>query len=268
LRFAIFFWISILIFATDYKRNTFATAKSLFGLPRYYLAKLVDFPFSISQDVSKYLVMNSTLMQENAALKELSRLQSIQLQKFHYLELENIRLKNLVNFSENQKDSYRLANIINVELDRFKHQIMLDRGIEQGVFVGQPLISESGIVGSIVAVEKNYSTAILITDVSYAIPVVNLRSGLRAIAIGSGDIKTIDLQHISHTADIEERDVFVTSGIGGKYPPGYIVGTVNAIKRATNYPFATVSLQVTNNINKCKEALLIYPNNNTDKNQS
>ena len=260
LHFAVFFLVSAVMFNIDYRRNAFSQVKEYFSLPRYYLMQVIDLPFSVGINLSKYLVMNSTLLQENSKLKQLTVFQAIQLQKLDYLQLENANLKKLLHFTENQQEAYGLANIINVELDRFKHQVILDRGLSQGVFVGQPLVTDAGIVGSIIEVEQNYSTAILITDVSHAIPVVNLRNGLRAIAVGNGQVTTIDLQHISHTADIQSGDVFVTSGIGGKYPPGYLVGVVKNIKKQTNYPFATVSLQVNSDLDKCKQALLIYPN--------
>lgn len=222
----------------------------------------VNLPFELFRDLAKYLVSHKNLVQENIYLKQLSKIQAANLQILRTLELENVRLKNLLQFSESQKNVFSLANIIDVNLDPFKQQIILNKGVDHGVYIGQPIINAEGVLGSIISVEPTTSVAILITDINDAIPVLNLRNGFRAIAIGSGNIQELTLQHVPNTADIKEQDVFVTSGIGGKYPAGYTVGMVNKVKKEINFPFASISLNVAAKMDSCQEVLLIYVNKN------
>jgi len=226
------------------------------------MMQTVNLPFELFRDVAKYIVSHKNLVQENVYLKQLSRLQSVHLQTLRTLELENARLKGLLQFTESQKNVFSLANIIEVDPDPFKHQVILNRGVQHGVYIGQPIVNADGVLGSIISVEHKTSVAILITDLSYAIPVLNLRNGLRAIALGTGNMKELTLQHVPNTADIQEQDVFVTSGIGGKYPTGYLVGTVNKVKKEVNFPFASISLNVSAKLDSCREVLLIYVNRN------
>lgn len=226
------------------------------------MMQTVNLPFELFRDMAKYLVLHKNLVQDNAYLRQLSKIQASNLQILRMLELENIRLKSLLQFSESQKNVFSLANIIDVDPDPFKHQIILNRGLQHGVYVGQPIVNADGVLGSVISVEQKTSVAILITDISYAIPVLNLRNGFRAIAIGSGDMKELTLQHVPNTADIKEQDIFVTSGIGGKYPAGYIVGKVDKVKKEVHFPFASISLSVAAKMDSCQEVLLIYVNKN------
>ena len=226
------------------------------------MMQTVNLPFELFRDVAKYIVSHKNLVQENVYLKQLSRLQSVHLQTLRTLELENARLKGLLQFTESQKNVFSLANIIEVDPDPFKHQVILNRGLQHGVYIGQPIVNADGVLGSIISVEHKTSVAILITDLSYAIPVLNLRNGLRAIALGTGNMKELTLQHVPNTADIQEQDVFVTSGIGGKYPTGYLVGTVSKVKKEVNFPFASISLNVSAKLDSCREVLLTYVNRN------
>lgn len=246
----------------DYRYQTFAIVKRFFVVPRYYLVYTVGLPFALYRDITKHLVSHKNLVQENVYLKQLSKIQAVNLQKLSILELENNRLKNLLQFSGSQKNTFSLAKIIDVDTNPFRHQLVLNMGLQNGVYVGQPIINDDGVLGSIISVEKDTSVAILITDISYAIPVLNLRNGLRAIALGSGDMKELTLQHVPNTADIKENDIFVTSGLGGKYPNGYVVGSVSKVKKEVNFPFASISLRVAAKLDSCQEVLLMYVDNN------
>lgn len=219
---------------------------------------LVSFPGDLFRNVSKYLVLHSNLLQENIYLKQLNNIYLTKLQVLQSLELENARLSNLLQFSQQQKYILSLAKVIDLIPDQFKHQIVLNKGLQHGVHVGQPILNASGILGSIIAVEEATSIAVLITDINYAIPVVNLRNNFRAIALGTGVYGKLILQHIPHTADIKEQDVFVTSGIGGKYPSGYRVGVVKQVQHLANLSFATIVLELEQQLNNYQEVLLMY----------
>lgn len=265
----LFFWIvAICSYCIDYKYNAFARLRSLFSTPRYYFMEMVSLPFEGSKSVARYLISYKTLVEENNYLKQQLKIKTAVLQSFNWLELENVRLKNFLKFSKSQSHSLSLANIVQVNLDPFKHQITINKGSKEGVYIGQPIINAEGVLGSIISVDKYSSIGILLSDTSYAIPVLNLRNGLRAIALGTGDWNNLTLQHIPKTADIKEGDIFVTSGLGGKYPPGYVVGKVANVNKEVNLPFASILVTISANLNNYTEVLLVYSNtNNLEKNQ-
>lgn len=250
--------IALFCLNIDYRYQFFKVFKKSFVMPRNYVFQVANFPFDLFRNTIKYFVLHNNLLQENIYLKQLNLLQATKLQLLSALEVENIRLKNLLLFSEQQKQMFSLAGVINVDPDPFIHQLILNKGMSHGVYVGQPIVNADGLLGSIVSVDYTTSVAMLLTDLNYAVPVVNLRTGFRTIVLGTGNTRELILQHAPHTADIKEQDIFVTSGIGGKYPYGYKVGIVKTVQHETNLPFATVTLSVETSLDNCHEVLLIY----------
>ena len=115
-------------------------------------------------------------------------------------------------------------------------------------------------MGQIVHVGPFSSTVLLITDPTHSIPVQINRNGLRAIAVGTGQGQTLQLEHLPNNADIEKGDLIVTSGLGSRFPPGYPVGVVTDIKLDPAEPFAKVFVAPSAKLEQSREVLLVWPN--------
>jgi len=100
---------------------------------------------------------------------------------------------------------------------------------------------------------------ILITDVTHAVPVRASRNGTRMIASGAGRIDRLSHAHVPHSADVSSGDLLVTSGLGGKYPEGYPVSKVIAVRKDESRPFAQVLSQPVAQIDKLRYLLLLWP---------
>jgi rod shape-determining protein MreC len=101
-------------------------------------------------------------------------------------------------------------------------------------------MDEIGVVGQVTRVYPWLSEVTLITDKDHAVPIQVLRTGLRAVVFGSGNISNLALRYMPISADIQIDDVLVTSGIDGTYPPGLPVARVIKIERDPAYPFAQI----------------------------
>jgi rod shape-determining protein MreC len=99
---------------------------------------------------------------------------------------------------------------------------------------------ENGVVGQVTRVHPLLSEVTLLTDQDQAIPVQVVRSGLRAVAFGSGPAGTLELRFMAANAEIQNGDKLVTSGIDGTYPPGLPVASVVRIERDAELSFARV----------------------------
>jgi rod shape-determining protein MreC len=130
----------------------------------------------------------------------------------------------------------QLASLVDVDLDPFRHRILLDAGERRGVRVGLAVIDGAGVVGQIIAVTPMHSTAMLVSDPSHAIPVQVVRSGLRSIAYGTGRIDRLVLPNIPLSADVRVGDELITSGLGGTFPAGFPVGRIAALQSGRNPP--------------------------------
>ena len=152
-----------------------------------------------------------------------------------------------------------VAEILSVDSDPYTHQVVINRGTNDGVYEGQPVLDEQGIVGQIHTVGTTTSRVILITDVTHAVPVRVSRNGTRLIATGTGRIDRLAHTHVSHAADIQSGDMLVTSGLGGKYPEGYPVSSVVLVRKDESRPFAQVLSQPVVQIDKLRYLLLLWP---------
>jgi rod shape-determining protein MreC len=146
-----------------------------------------------------------------------------------------------------------------VDMDPYSRRIVLNKGTRDGVEQGQSLIDANGIMGQVVHAGTFSSSALLITDPSHALPVQLERSGLRAVALGTGPENLLRLSHVPNSSDVRIGDTLVTSGLGGRFPSGYPVGTVVDVERDSGRPFATIMVEPVAELERNREVLLVWP---------
>jgi len=113
-----------------------------------------------------------------------------------------------------------------------------------------------GIIGQITHVYPLAAEVTLITDKDHAVPVQVLRSGLRSVVFGSGNISELTLRYMPMNADIVVGDELVTSGIDGTYPPGIRVAKVTKVERDPAYPFARIVAVPVAGVDKNRQLLI------------
>jgi len=152
-----------------------------------------------------------------------------------------------------------VSELLKVHPDPYTQTIIIDRGLNKNVYRGQPVIDAHGIVGQVTQVGAVNSTVTLITDPGHAIPVMVMRNGLRTIAVGNSTDNGLALPYLTNSADVREGDALITSGMGGRFPPGYPVGQIRSIKHDPNEPHLLVAATPAAQLNNYKEVLLIWP---------
>jgi rod shape-determining protein MreC len=103
------------------------------------------------------------------------------------------------------------------------------------------------------------STVLLISDSKSAVPVLNNRTGERAILVGTNSLDQLSLINLPKTASIHPGDVLVTSGLGGRYPEGYPVGKVEKVSSIPGEDFVKVMVSPIALLNRNRLVLLIWP---------
>lgn len=224
----------------------------------YPIQFLINLPSTTRSWVEESFATRRALQEDNARLHAQHLLLQARLQKFDALEAENVRLRDLLDSSFKVGDRVLIAELISVDLDPYRHQVVLNKGSRNDVFVGQPLVDASGVMGQIVQVTPFTSTAMLITDLAHATPVQVNRNGLRSIAVGTGSLQELSLPHIPNSADIQVGDLLVTSGLGGRFPPGYPVAQVMAITIDPGHAFAQVTARPLSHLDRSREVLLVW----------
>ncbi|CAK0764580.1 Cell shape-determining protein MreC [Gammaproteobacteria bacterium] len=255
--------LSLILMVTDYRTQNLAGLRASLLSVAYPLQFLVDLPVAAASWTAETLSSRQVLMEENASLKVQQVLLKAQLQRFVALETENMRLRALLESSFRIGERVLIAELLAVDLDPFARKIVIDKGFLHEVFPGQPLLDADGVIGQILHVAPISSTAVLITDPSHALPVQVDRNGLRAIVVGSATANRLELPYILNNADVREGDILVTSGMGGRFPPGYPVGRITKVVKDPGQPFAQVAAEPSAHPEYSRQVLLLWPREDT-----
>lgn len=229
---------------------------STLATPIVYVASLPDDLLSSAGD---YLVSRKVLREQNQQLRHQAHLHSGQLQMLEQLRRENQRLRALLGSQVQQDARKMVTEVVAVEPDPYRLRVLIDKGSEDGVYLGQPVLDDDGVVGQIDEVGLITSRVLLIADNSHAVPVRNSRNDIRTIAMGIGQLDTMELQHVPHSADLKEGDLLVTSGLGGRFPEGYPVALINQVTSDKGLPFAQVKVEPVAMLDRLRYLLLIWP---------
>lgn len=222
------------------------------------LRTLVAQPERAAHWLSEALSTHQKLIAENRKLRQENLLLQAQQQKFDAIRAENARLRKLLNATASPTARVKIARLLSVNLDPYTQRIVINQGKRDGAYLGQPVLDAKGLLGQIIQVGPYSSEVLLISDPSSAVPVIDLRSGLRLLAVGTGQSTYLALRSAPNTADIRVGDVMVTSGLGGRFPPNYPVCRIVAIKRTPGDPFAQVACRPVASLDRHREVLLIW----------
>jgi rod shape-determining protein MreC len=250
--------VVVSLLTADLRFNSLSATRSVLNIvaaPIYWVAgipsRLGDWSEEHVQSRSELLEDNERLRRENLVLQGRS-------QQMATLQADNARLRALLNSTALLRDDVLVAELLGISPDPVRHQLVLNKGQQDGVFVGQPLIDSEGLMGQIVEVSIKTSRALLVTDSTHSIPVQVNRNGVRAIAEGTGLLGTLEIHHVSATTDIRVGDLLVSSGLGGRFPVGYPVAVVREIERDPGQAFARVLAQPSAAMDRSRHVLLVF----------
>lgn len=252
--------VSASLMLADSRLDTFSNVRYLLNsmvAPIQYAANL---PRSMFDGVFERFNTRQALVEGNRSLKrEVLRLKSELILLDQYKE-ENQRLRKLLGSSFVRDEKKVVTEVMAVDTSPYRHQVVIDKGQIDGVYVGQPVINEKGIVGQVTFVAAHNARVLLLTDAKNAIPVQVIRNDIRVIASGNGEMDEIQLEHIPTSTDIQVGDLLVTSGLGGIYPEGYPVATVTNVDHDTRQEFASIKAEPVVEFDRLRYLLLIWPN--------
>lgn len=250
--------VIVALIVADLQFNNLERVRALLQtamVPVYWVA---DLPSRVADWGSGTLQTRSSLVEENDRLRRENLVLQGRSSQMSSLQAENVRLRALLNSSELVRDDVVVAELIGVSPDPARHQLVINKGESDGVFVGQPLIDAGGLIGQVVEVSGASARALLITDPTHSIPVQVNRNGVRAIAEGSGALGSLEIHHVSATTDIREGDLLVTSGLGGRFPVGYPVAVVTEIERDPGEAFARIVAVPSAALDRSRHVLLVF----------
>jgi rod shape-determining protein MreC len=223
--------------------------------PMYRLAAL---PAAGVRTMSVAFADRQRLTEQNQRLREDLLLANAKLNRLAAVAQQNQRLQELLATQRTLELNVQLARVIGVDLGAYRYQLTLNVGARDGVKPGQPVIDARGVMGQVKAVLPTTSVVMLVTDPAHAIPVVIERSGLRTVAYGARDGDSLTLPNIPLAADVRVGDRLLTSGLGGRFPPGFPVGEIRAVAPASTGMFLVAQAQPAADIDRSEDVLLLH----------
>lgn len=256
--------LSLLLMVLDHRFKQTETLRGTLAVLTYPIQFLAQAPSAIGSWISETVQTRSNLQQTNRHLQRENLELKAELQQVAALRAENERLRDLLGSAYKIGNRVLVAELAAMDLDPFRQQVVIDKGSNSGVFEGQAVLDANAVMGQVIHTTPLNATVLLITDARHALPVLVLRNGLRTIAVGTGGINRLELPYLPNNADIQVGDLLVTSGLGGKFPPGYPVAKITTVERKPGKPFSVVIAEPLARLDRTREALLVWEVNIPD----
>ncbi|MGP1939413.1 MAG: rod shape-determining protein MreC [Arsenophonus sp. ET-DL9-MAG3] len=260
LRIIIIFIITIVLVTLDRQFDTFNKIRSYLDTvvsPFYFILnssqKLLD-------NISNILSGREQLLFENKALKKELLLKKANSLLVEQLKQENNKLRKLLNLPLRQNEQMMVVQALSSTKTPYKDQIIIDKGLNDGVYEGQPVISDKGIIGQVITVSQFNSRVLLICDIMHALPIQILRNDIRVIATGTGCNHDLQLEPLPNNINIRIGDIIVTSGLGGRFPEGYPVAIISSIKHDVQRAYIIVRARPIADLQRLRYLLLLWRN--------
>ncbi|MBI3756062.1 MAG: rod shape-determining protein MreC [Deltaproteobacteria bacterium] len=198
---------------------------------------------------------------ENALLKnnmEKLKQENNQLQEAVFL---NNRLKELLTFKQELTAATEAADVIGIENSGWIKTITINKGVSDGIKRDMVILTPLGIAGRIIDAQPTTSNALLVTDPRCAIDVIVQRTRIKGIAEGNGADRLI-LKYARHEDDIQVGDILISSGLGGIFPKGMVVGEIVRVEKGEDNFFMDIEAKPSADLKKLEEVLVIVVTGN------
>jgi rod shape-determining protein MreC len=223
--------------------------------PLWWLAGV---PGRVGDALSEHAVTRNRLADENRTLRNALLVSGARVARLQAAAAENAHLRELLGAARRRGGlDVQLAPVLDVDLDPTRQRLLLDAGARDGVVVGQTVIDAGGLVGQIIAVQAGTATVLLLTDPDHAVPVMVARSGVRLLTYGTGRSGRLALANIPLSADVRVGDVVLTSGLGGRFPAGFPVGTIVALHPDDSHAFLVGDVRPAARLDRGRDVLLL-----------
>jgi rod shape-determining protein MreC len=257
----VFSALALFLMVADLRFEVARPVRASIAAALYPVQWLVLQPVQAMAGVGSYFTsLHNAQQSEGDALKRLATQadRSLQLEQ---MALENQRLRALLAMRERTGTQAMGAQVLYDAADPYSRKIVIDRGQTQGVQAGAPVIDESGVLGQVTRVYPLVSEVSLLIDRDMAIPVLNVRTGVRSVAYGQPSTKGdgMELRYTLASADIAEGDLLTTSGVDGVYPPGLPVARVTLVARQAESSFSRIEAEPLAQVQGALHVLVLEP---------
>jgi len=233
---------AVFLMVADTRFQMLQPARAVLQAVLFPMQWLAQRPGLIAGEAADFIDKVQSADGVHTGLVEKLRQQSARAYQVEQLELENRRLRALLDLRPTLAVSGTAAQVLYDAADPYTRKVVIDRGQAHDVKLGAPVVDEKGVMGQVTRVFLLSSEVTLITDRDHATPVLNVRTGARGVVYGdtSSHADAMELRFMAANADVEAGDLLTTSGVDGVYPAGIPVARVEKVDRQVNAVFAQI----------------------------
>ena len=239
-RLTFFTLAAIAVMIADHRFHALETVRLSLSVLAHPVQEIAALPSAAIARFLDYFSSQDRLLRENRALQAKVLEQAATAQESQLLRAEQEHLLAMGPGQSRYANNGIIAEVLYTARNPFTRKIVVNKGFTQGIKAGMPVIDGTGVVGQVTAVDTFTSEVTLVTEKGQSVPVMLVRNGLRAVAVGSGKDGAIEVPFMPVSADVQDGDLFVSSGIDGTYPPGLIVAKVVSVEKNAAYMFARI----------------------------
>ncbi|WP_199507761.1 MULTISPECIES: rod shape-determining protein MreC [unclassified Psychrobacter] len=217
-------------------------------------------PHYVSDWLGDMTQSKASLHRDNAKLRAQLLTTEAKLQQQNQILSDNTQLKALLGIQQPAISRLQITTIIGADPSVQQPILLLDKGSQQGVRVGQSVIDAHGLLGQIVHTTANTSQLLLLTASNQSVAVQVARTNQRAIVTGTGLPNELALSYMLKSADIRVGDTLISSGLGGRIAAGYQVGRVSHVERDDSARFLQIRVTPAAMMDTGRYALIVQPN--------
>jgi rod shape-determining protein MreC len=206
--------------------------------------------------VSGYVALRGSHLEAQALKVQLAETRA-ELNALKEAEGENARLKAMLGYTETTPEQEIPARIIGLNLSSQFVSALINRGEDESVRPGMPVVTIDGVVGQVVRSVGGSSDVMLLSDPTSRIGVIIQRSRVRASAVGAGGGKVLMLENAARDSDIVDGDIVLTSGTDGIFPKGLKLGKVENVQRPITGMFLSAAIAPAVNLRRVEEVLVV-----------
>lgn len=250
--------LALFLMVADARLHVAAPLRQALAIVLLPLQRALAVPVEMVEGGGDYLRgLNRAQQDERAARLQLAAVAE-RAARTEQLAQENARLRALLELRPAVNVRSQPAEVLYEAADPYSRKVFIDRGRQQGVQLGSPVINESGVLGQVTQAYALTSEVTLLSDKDAAIPVLNTRTQQRSAAFG-GIEGGLELRFIAGNADVQVGDVLTTSGVDGIYPPGLTVGRISRVDRRADTGFARILVTPSAVIDDVRHLLVLEP---------
>ena len=257
LRLLVYLVLAVVLMVLDHRGGWLRAARAqaeVIVQPLWWLAGL---PSRAGAALREDAVTRSQLMHDNEVLRNALLVSGARNARLQAAAAENARLRGLLASAERGRLDVQLAAILDIDLDPTRQRLVLDAGSGDGVRIGQAVIDAGGLMGQVIATTPTTATVLLITDPDHAVPAVVARSGVRLMVYGSGRTDALHAADVPLSADVRRGDVLLTSGMGGRFPAGFAIGSVGELRPDDSRAFLEGEVTPAAQLDRGRDVLLL-----------